>query len=115
MNRADAEQPSYIGSSAVSITVLSVTPAGAGKLLALASVELVIDGVQLTIHGIQALRVEPIGTTIELPKYRETTGEWQTVISLPDDLCRPIGDIVRDALVDLGLVVGQPASNAAAA
>jgi len=70
----------------VSITVLSVTPTRAGKLLALASVELVIDGVPLTIHGIQALRVEPIGTKIELPKFRASTGEWQTAISLPDDL-----------------------------
>jgi stage V sporulation protein G len=99
----------------VTITVLSVTPTRAGKLLALASVELVIDDVPLTIHGIQALRVEPIGTTIELPKFRAATGEWQTAISLPDDLHGPIGDIVREALVEHGLAPGQTASNAAAA
>lgn len=46
----------------VSITVLSVTPARAGKLFALASVEVDIDGVQIAIHGIRALRVAPVGT-----------------------------------------------------
>jgi stage V sporulation protein G len=99
----------------VSITVLSVTPTRAGKLLALASVELVIDGVPLTIHGIQALRVDPIGTKIELPKFRASTGEWQTAICLPDDLHGPIGDIVRDALAEHGLALRQTVSNAAAA
>jgi len=102
-------------SSTVAITVLSVTPARAGKLLALASVEVVINGVQLTINGIQALRVEPIGTKIELPKFRAATGEWQTAISLPDDLRGPIGDIVRDALVEHGLAVRQTPSNTAGA
>ena len=39
----------------VSITVLSVTPMRAGKLFAIAAVEIDIDGVLIEIHGIHAL------------------------------------------------------------
>ena len=57
-------QPSdEAGSSLISITVLSVTPARAGKLFALASVAVNIDGVQIAIRGIRALRYEPITLT----------------------------------------------------
>ena len=52
------------GSSLISITVLSVTPARAGKLFALASVEVDIDGVQIAIHGIRVLRDATVGTRI---------------------------------------------------
>ncbi len=44
------------------LSLLSRTPGGS-----LASVEVDIDGVQIAIHGIRALRVAPIGTRIELP------------------------------------------------
>jgi hypothetical protein len=40
-----------------------VTPARAGKLSALTSVEVDIDGVQIAIHGIRALRVGTAGHT----------------------------------------------------
>jgi len=36
-----------------------------GKLFALTSVELDIDGVRIEIHGIRALRVNPVGTWID--------------------------------------------------
>lgn len=68
---------------AVKITVLTVTPVRAGKLFALASVEIDIDGVQIEVHGIRALHVAPAGTRIEVR--------------------RPIGDAVLDALIDHGL------------
>ena len=41
----------------VSITVLSVTPVRAGRLFALASVAIDIDGVPIQIHGIRAMHV----------------------------------------------------------
>src|SRR5271154_1366699 len=47
-----------------------VTPARAGELFALASVAVDIDGVQVAIHGIRALRGTPVGTRIELPKFQ---------------------------------------------
>ena len=57
-------QPEGSETGAVSITVLSVKPMRSGKLFALASVELDIDGVRIEIHGIRALRVDPVGTRI---------------------------------------------------
>jgi stage V sporulation protein G len=65
----------------------------------------VIDGVRIEIHGIRALRVEPAGTRIELPKFREGTGLSRTAIILPEEVRGPMGDIVLDALVGRGLAV----------
>jgi hypothetical protein len=63
----------------VSITVLSVTPMRAGKLFALASVEVDIDDVQ--IHGIRALYVPPAATRIKLPTFRDAAGRSQAARS----------------------------------
>ena len=101
----DGLQYDNVGLSRVSITVLSVTPARDGKLFALASVEVDIDGVQIAIHGIRALRVTPLGTRIELPKFRGPNGEWQTAITLPEEVRGPIGDAVLDELIDRGLAL----------
>jgi len=92
------------GSSLVSITVLSVTPARAGKLFALASVEIDIDGIHVVIHGIRALHVaDPFGTRIELPQFRDLNGRWQTAITLPEEVRGPIGDAVLNELIERGL------------
>jgi stage V sporulation protein G len=99
----DGLQYDDAGSSRVSITVLSVTPARAGKLFALASVEVDIDGVQIAIHGIRALRVDNTGTRIELPRFRGLNGQWQTAITIPEEVRGPIGDAVLNALVERGL------------
>jgi hypothetical protein len=72
MNLAQSKEPGQPSSSTVSITVLSVTPAGGKKLFAFASVEIDIDGVQIGVHGIRAMH-EPGGTAIELPKFRDGT------------------------------------------
>jgi hypothetical protein len=53
----DTVQSNETGSSLVSITVLSVTPMRAGKLFALAFVEIDIDGVRIEVSGRAA--VEP--------------------------------------------------------
>lgn len=111
----DALQLDDAGSSTVSITVLSLTPVRAGKLFAFASVEIDVDGVRLEIHGIRATRVEPVGTKIELPVFRDATGVSRTAITLPEEVRGPIGDIVLDALVDRGLAMKQTASGTATA
>ena len=100
----DGVQPDDAGSSLITITVLSVTPARAGKLFALASVEVDIDGVQIAIHGIRALHVaDLVGTRIELPQFRDTNGRWQTAITLPEEVRGPIGDAVLNELIGRGL------------
>ena len=99
----DGMQPQEAGSSLVSISVLSVTPLRAGKLFALAAVEIDIDGVRLEIHGIRTMQVVPIGTKIELPMFRDATGTSRAAITLPAEVRGPLGDVVLDALVERGL------------
>ena len=57
-------------SSTVSITVVSVKPVKLGKIFALGSVEIDIDGVLLVIHGVRAMSVHPLTKPIELPMFR---------------------------------------------
>jgi hypothetical protein len=52
----DGMQSNEAGSSMVSITVLLVTPMRAGRLFALASVEIDIDGVRIEVRGIRNRR-----------------------------------------------------------
>jgi stage V sporulation protein G len=88
----DGNQADDVGSSLVSISVLSVTPARGNKLFALASAAIDIDGVQIEVHGIRALRAEPAGTRIELPKFRDAAGMLRAAVTLPEEVRGPIGD-----------------------
>jgi stage V sporulation protein G len=96
--------------STVRITVLEVTPVQAGKLFALASVEIDIDGLRIEVHGVRAERAKPHGTRIELPMYRNAAGSWRPAIILPDEVRGPIGDAVLDALIDQGIAKQRFAS-----
>jgi hypothetical protein len=51
----------------------------------------------------------PMGTRIDLPMFREESGVWRRAITLPDEICGPIGKAVFDALVECGLAVRGPA------
>jgi stage V sporulation protein G len=87
--------------------VLEVEPVKGDKLIALASVELVIAGVALTLHGLQVRRGRQAGaeaTAVTLPRYRTQAGEWRSAITLPDELRRPIADAVLAACLEAGLV-----------
>jgi hypothetical protein len=102
----DGTSPS--SSSAVSITVLSIKPVKFGRIFALASVEIDIDGVVLVIHGVRAMRAQPMGTRVDLPVFRDENGMWQRAIALPDEIGGPIGKVVLDELVARGLAVKGP-------
>ena len=104
----DGATPSI--SSTVSITVLSIKPVKFGRIFALASVEIDIDGVVLVIHGVRAMRAQPMGTRVDLPVYRDENGVWQQAVMLPDEICGPMGKAVLDELVARGLAVKGPAS-----
>jgi len=101
----DTEHPS---SSTVSITVLSVKPVKFGRIFALASVEVDLDGVLLVIHGVRAIRAQPMGTRIDLPVYRDENGVWQRAITLPEEISEAIGRAVLDELVERGLAFSGP-------
>jgi hypothetical protein len=99
----DDPQPGGTGSSTVTFTVLSVTPMRAGKLFALAAVEINIDRVLIEIHGIRAIRTATGATRVELPTFRDATGQPRTAIVLPDEIYRPIGDAVLEVLIERGI------------
>ena len=99
----DGLQPYDPGSSTVSITVLSVTPMRAGKLFALASVEINIDGVLIEIRGIRATRTATGATKVALPTFRDAKGQPRAAIVLPEEIYRPIGTAVLDALLEQGI------------
>jgi hypothetical protein len=101
----DTEHPS---SSTVSITVLSVKPVKFGRIFALASVEVDLDGLLLVIHGVRAIRAQPMGTRIDLPVYRDENGVWQRAITLPEEISEAIGRAVLDELVERGLAFRGP-------
>jgi stage V sporulation protein G len=97
MNNDNAETGS------VTITVLSVTTIHAGRLFALASVKINIDGVLVEIHGIRAIRTPTGATRVELPTFRDGSGQPRTAIVLPEEVYSPIGDAVLEVLIERGI------------
>lgn len=101
MTTTNEETP---GVSQAVITVLKIAPVQAGKLLALADVEIVLDDVPLIIHGVQ-VRADSHGTEVTLPRYRAPNGEWRTAITLPEEVKDTMGDMVIAAAMDIGHLV----------
>ena len=59
---------------------------GAGRLAALAAIEIELDGVALTVQGVRVLRQKNRITT-EAPRYRDPrTGQWLPALILPEEL-----------------------------
>jgi stage V sporulation protein G len=93
-----------MNTTTAAIVVLAIHPiANAGKLLALAEVELVIDGVSLLIHGVQ-VRADGEKTEVSLPRYRAPDGTWKTSITLPAEVRDPMGDVVMEAGIEAGIL-----------
>ena len=88
----------------VQITVLHLAPMrGRGNLLALADVEVLIDGVSTILHGVQVCATSE-RTEVRLPKYRAPDGNWVAAISLPDEVKGPMGDAVIVAGIEAGVL-----------
>jgi len=85
--------------STVTFTVIDVERVeGAGRLAALAAIEIVLDGVALTMQGLRVLRHNNRITT-EAPRYRNPrTGQWRPALILPDELGRAIAREVHRVL-----------------
>lgn len=104
-----ADSPDVMTDSViVAISVLDVQPLRKGRQLAVATVELALDGVAFTIHGLRVLSVEdPVtgaaATAVDLPRYRDAAGTWRLAIGLPPELAQPIGDAVLARCCELGL------------
>jgi len=89
--------------SNVIISVVSFRPVHRGRLLALADVELVIDGIQIRVHGVQVV-ADGNGTQVTLPKFRDADGEWRTAVTLPPEVKGPMGDVVLAAGLEAGVL-----------
>ena len=72
-----------------------------GRLLALATVDLDLDGVAMTLHGVQVTRLPNGSLQCSAPRYRTPTGEWAPAVTLPDELEVAIGAEVIAAFLDL--------------
>ncbi|CAA7622062.1 conserved hypothetical protein [Candidatus Terasakiella magnetica] len=87
----------------VTFNVLSLTSVRSGKILALADVEIVIDGVALLVSGLQ-MRASSHETRVDVPTHRMPNGEWKPSVSLPEELMTAIAEAVVTAGVNAGLL-----------
>jgi hypothetical protein len=55
------------------------------------------------IHGIRATRTATGATRIELPTFRDATGQSRAAIVLPEEIYGPIGDAVLEVLIERGI------------
>lgn len=101
MSHSIGDQPS---TTTVQITVLNLAPMrGSGNLLALADVEVLLDGVSIILHGVQVFATDQ-RTEVRLPKYRAPDGNWMAAITLPDEVKGPMGDAVIAAGIEAGVL-----------
>lgn len=94
----------------VEYRVLDIEPVrGAGRLVAVAAVEIDLAGIVVELHGCQVIR-EPDGLVCRAPQWRHpATGAWTAGIVLPDALMAAIGREVLEALRPPPAVLRPPA------
>ena len=86
----------------VHVRVLAVSPVtGKSKLLALASAEIIVEGVAFTLHGIQVIRTKDPdtgaeATGVDVPRYRASDGAWRQAVELPPELHKPLSHAILD-------------------
>jgi stage V sporulation protein G len=84
----------------VTFTVTEVEQVrGAGRLVALAKVELELDGVVLVMQGVRVMR-DRDGIAIQPPRFRAPrTGDWIPALLLPDELGQAIARELHQILL----------------
>jgi stage V sporulation protein G len=88
----------------ITVSVTNLTKlTNAGKLLGLADVAILLDGIEILLHGVQ-LWADAGKTEVRLPKYRAPDGTWQSAVSLPEELKGPMGDTVIAAGLEAGML-----------
>lgn len=92
----------------VTVTVVDVQAIRKGQILALASVEIELDGVAFTISGLQVVRTREAisgreATGVALPRYRAPDGRWRPAVDLPDELREPVTAAVLERCCDMGI------------
>jgi len=79
--------------------------AGAGRLLALADVEIAVDGLVILLHGVRIERAAAGVLQIGAPAFRHR-GESFPAIDLPPELSSAIADTVIDQFRRLSVPLG---------
>lgn len=70
----------------------------AGRLVALAIIEIEIAGVSLTLQGVQVRRNAAGGLSVVAPQFRHPrTGRWVPGVLLPEELASAMAGEVMDA------------------
>ena len=92
----------------VEVIVGEVRAVRRGRVLALASAELVVDGVAFVVHGLQVVHGRDAmtgreATGVELPRFRDPRGVWCPALDLPEELRKPLGDAVLERCCALGI------------
>jgi stage V sporulation protein G len=87
-------------STTVTFTVTGIERIhGAGRLVALATVEIELDGVILLVQGLRVMRGRNIITT-QAPQFRDPrTGAWTPAVVLPNELGRAIARELHQELL----------------
>ena len=85
--------PTMDTASVTVATISIIHVKNAGKLRALADVEVFFDGIEMIIQGVQ-VRADGKSTEVSLPTYRATDGSWRHAIILPDEIKAAISDTV---------------------
>lgn len=83
--------------AAVRITILSFDRVREGRVRCYADVLIDIDGIELTLRGVQAVARPPGRIAIEPPRYRRGP-HWLPAVMLPPEVSLAIGDLVAAAL-----------------
>ena len=83
----------------VTFTVTDVEPVrGAGRLVALAKVELELDGVVLIMQGVRVMRQRDL-ITMQAPRFRDPrTGNWVPALIVPAELGEAIAREIHKVL-----------------
>lgn len=92
----------------VTVTVLNVQAVQKGQIMALAAVEIELDGVVFTVNGLQVIRTrEPASsreaTGVALPRYRAPDGQWRPAVDLPGELREPVTMAILEQCCERGI------------
>jgi stage V sporulation protein G len=76
--------------------VLEVQLITAGRLIALAAIELEVDGIAIVLQGVRVVRTGPRTVGVAPPSYRGSTGAAVPAVMLPEELSEAIAGAVLD-------------------
>ena len=101
-----ANLPVLLETSPATVEVLDVTRlAGRGRLLGLAAVEMVLDGVAIVLQGVRVLRRSDGMGVVEMPCYRHADGDLVPAVVLPLELEEAVARAVLHHLAPGALIV----------